>query len=208
MRKLFYIILGMLIASCVGGTASYPSDSTPVDSDSVPTIVNIVDTAIVEDSTLMDITPKQVDSLVFRLTHHYSENFNFLVKADSLKLIPREGDLIMDTCLVYKDDVIAVAAIKTIPGDSIDSIWVKVASNQTTMGWIPESELLKGTTPDDLISERWTHSPTAVSSGCLHSSPSDCSPSSLEERRPSTSGTPSTFPIFLMRCKVPTPPYS
>lgn len=153
MRKLFYIILGMLIASCVGGTTSYSSDSTPVDSDSVPTIVNIVDTAIVEDSTLMDITPKQVDSLVFRLTHHYSENFNFLVKADSLKLIPREGDLIMDTCLVYKDDVIAVAAIKTIPGDSIDSIWVKVASNQTTMGWIPESELLKGTTPDDLISE-------------------------------------------------------
>ena len=190
MRKLFYIILGMLIASCVGGTASYPSDSTPVDSDSVPTIVNIVDTSIVEDSTLMDITPKQVDSLVFRLTHHYSENFNFLVKADSLKLIPREGDLIMDTCLVYKDDVIAVAAIKTIPGDSIDSIWVKVASNQTTMGWIPESELLKGTTPD------------------LHSSPSDCSPSSLEERRPSTSGISSTFPIFLMRCKVPTPPYS
>ena len=63
MRKLFYIILGMLIASCVGGTTSYPSDSTPVDSDSVPTIVNIVDTSIVEDSTLMDITPKQVARL-------------------------------------------------------------------------------------------------------------------------------------------------
>jgi hypothetical protein len=137
----------------VGGTASQTSDSVPSDSDSVPTIVNIVDTAIVEDSTLMDITPHQVDSLVFRLTHHYSENFNFLVKADSLKLIPREGDLIIDTCHVYKDDVIAVAAIKTIPGDSIDSIWVKVASNQTTMGWIPESELLKGATPNDLISE-------------------------------------------------------
>lgn len=153
MRKLLYIIWGILIVSCVGGTASQPSDSIPADSDSVPTIVNIVDTAIVEDSTLMDITPQQVDSLVFRLTHHYSENFNFLVKADSLRLIPREGDLITDTCHVYKDDVIAVAEIKTIPGDSIDSIWVKVASNQTTMGWIPENELLKGTTPDDLISE-------------------------------------------------------
>jgi hypothetical protein len=153
MRKLLYIIWGILIVSCVGGTASQTSDSVPSDSDSVPTIVNIVDTTIVEDSTLMDITPQQVDSLVFRLTHHYSENFNFLVKADSLKLIPREGDLIIDTCHVYKDDVIAVAAIKTIPGDSIDSIWVKVASNQTTMGWIPESELLKGATPNDLISE-------------------------------------------------------
>ena len=153
MRKLFYIILATAIVSCVGGTASQPTDSIPADSDSVLTIVNIVDTTIIEDSTLMDITPQQVDSLMFRLTHHYAENFNFLVKADSLQLIPREGDIILDTCHVYKDDIIAVAAIKTVPGDSIDSIWVKVASNQTTMGWIRESELLKGTTPDDLISE-------------------------------------------------------
>jgi hypothetical protein len=153
MRKFFYIILATLIVSCVGGTVSQPSDGTPSDSDSVLTIVNIVDTASTEDTTLMNITPKQVDSLMFRLTHHYSENFNFLVKADSLRLIPREGDILLDTCHVYKNDIIAVAAIKTIPGDSIDSIWVKVASNQTTMGWIPEKELLKGTTPDDLISE-------------------------------------------------------
>lgn len=153
MRKFFYIILATLIVSCVGGTVSQPSDDTPSDSDSVLTIVNIVDTASTEDTTLMNITPKQVDSLMFRLTHHYSENFNFLVKADSLRLIPREGDILLDTCHVYKNDIIAVAAIKTIPGDSIDSIWVKVASNQTTMGWIPESELLKGATPDDLISE-------------------------------------------------------
>lgn len=153
MRKFFYIILTTLIVSCVGGTVSQPSEGTPADSDSVLTIVNIVDTASTEDTTLMNITPQQVDSLMFRLTHHYSENFNFLVKADSLQLIPREGDLLLDTCHVYKNDIIAVAAIKTVPGDSIDSIWVKVASNQTTMGWIPESELLKGATPDDLISE-------------------------------------------------------
>ena len=153
MRKLLYTSLCILIVSCVGGMAPQPSDFLPNDSDSVPTIINIVDTATTEDSTLMSLTPQQVDSMVFRLTHHYSENFNFLVKADSLKLIPREGDLLLDTCHVYKDDVIAVAAIKTVPGDSIDSIWVKVASNQTTMGWIRESELLNGTTPDDLISE-------------------------------------------------------
>ena len=153
MRKFFYIIFTTLIVSCVGGTVSQPSEGTPSDSDSVLTIVNIVDTASTEDTTLMNITPQQVDSLMFRLTHHYSENFNFLVKADSLQPIPREGDLLLDTCHVYKNDIIAVAAIKTVPGDSIDSIWVKVASNQTTMGWIPESELLKGATPDDLISE-------------------------------------------------------
>lgn len=153
MRKLLYIIFVLLIASCVGGSVTEPIDPTPADSDSVVTIVNIVDTATAEDTTLMSLTPQQVDSMVFRLTHHYSENFNFLVKADSLTLIPREGDVLDDTCHVYSGDVIAVAAIKTLPGDSIDSIWVKVASNQTTMGWIPERELLRSATPDDTISE-------------------------------------------------------
>lgn len=153
MRKIVYIILSVLIASCVGGTVTPPSDTAAADSDSVVTIVNIVDTTTAEDTTLMSLNPQQVDSMLFRLTHHYSENFNFLVKADSLTLIPREGDLLDDTCIVYKDDVIAVAAIKVVPGDSIDSIWVKVASNQMTMGWLRERELLKGATPDDIISE-------------------------------------------------------
>lgn len=153
MRKIVYIILSVLIASCVGGTVTPPSDTAAADSDSVVTIVNIVDTTTAEDTTLMSLNPQQVDSMLFRLTHHYSENFNFLVKADSLTLIPREGDVLDDTCTVYKDDVIAVAAIKVVPGDSIDSIWVKVASNQMTMGWLRERELLKGATPDDIISE-------------------------------------------------------
>ncbi|MBR1519760.1 MAG: zinc ribbon domain-containing protein [Bacteroidaceae bacterium] len=153
MKKLFYILISLLIMSCVGGATTGAGDTTPKDSDSVPTIVTIVDTTTTVDTTLLSLSPKQVDSLMFRLTHHYSENFNFLVKADSLTLIPREGDLITDTCHVYADDIIAVAEIKALPGDSIDSIWVKVASNQFTMGWIPEQELLKGTTPDDPISE-------------------------------------------------------
>lgn len=153
MRKLLYTLIPLLVISCVGGTTPTTSAPTPRDSDSIPTIVTIVDTATTADTTLMSLSPQQVDSLVFRLTHHYSENFNFLVKADSLTLIPREGDLLTDTCTVHAGDVIAVAAIKSIPNDSIDSIWVKVASSQYTMGWIPEQELLQGTTPDDTISQ-------------------------------------------------------
>ena len=103
--------------------------------------------------TFLTLSPQQADSLYFRLSHHYSENFNFVVKADSLTLIPREGDLLTDTCKVYSGDLIAVASIKTISGDSIDSVWVKVAHDQFTMGWIPEDELLKGVVPDDSISE-------------------------------------------------------
>ena len=153
MKKLVYLLLSVLVASCIGGVTPSPKSAAPQDSDSIPTIVNIVDTTTTEDTTKMSLTPQQVDSLMFRLTHHYSENFNFLVKTDSLTLIPREGDLMIDTCRVYRGEVVAVAAIKIVPGDSIDSNWVKVASNQYTMGWIPEHDLLRGTTPDDIISE-------------------------------------------------------
>lgn len=116
----------------------YGQDVTCVDSDSIK---------------ILDLTPQQKDSLVFRLTHHYSENFNFKVKADSLILVPREGDLIQDTCKVFCGELMAVAEIKSVPGDSIDSIWVKVAHDQMTMGWIPEHQLLQGAIPNDEISE-------------------------------------------------------
>lgn len=151
MRKLLYILLLMFVASCVGNTSS---DAPAVaDSDTMKTIVNIVDTAVAEDTTLLALTPQQVDSLMFRITHHYSENFNFIVKADSLTLVPRDGDVITDTCRIYDNDAVVVAAIKFVPNDTIDSIWVKVAHDQMTMGWIPEHELLKGVTPDDPISQ-------------------------------------------------------
>lgn len=153
MKKLLYLILTLMTASCIGGTISNNDAESPKDSDSIATIVNIVDTTSITDSTLLSLSPQQVDSIIFRLTHHYSNNFNFIVKADSLTLTPRDGDLIQDTCKVYDGDLIAVAEIKSMPGDSIDSIWVKVAHDQATMGWIPEQELLRGTTPDDTISQ-------------------------------------------------------
>lgn len=153
MKNLLYLIIFLTAISCVGGSTNGDNVEAEKPADSIPTIVNIVDTTTAADTTLLSLSPQQVDSLVFRLTHHYSENFNFLVKADSLTLIPREGDTNTDTCTVYYNDIIVVAAIKAIPGDSIDSIWVKVARDQGTMGWIPEHKLLEGTTPDDTISE-------------------------------------------------------
>ncbi len=153
MKKLVYILIAMMVMSCIGGSVTEQKESTTTDSDSVSVIVNVVDTAAMNDTSLLQLSPQQVDSIMFRLTHHYTNNFNFIVKADSLTLTPREGDIIQDTCTIYDRDIIAVAEIKFMPGDSIDSIWVKVAHDQFTMGWIPEHELLKGTTPDDTISE-------------------------------------------------------
>ena len=143
MRSLTCLLpLFFLLMSCVGG--SVRENTKPAD-----TIVNIVDTTSVQpDSVLLNMSPQQIDSLVFRLTHHYSINFNFVVKADSIMLIPREGDA-GDTCYVKDGELIAVAAIS----NHIDTLWVKVAHDQYTMGWIAESELLKHSSPDDPISE-------------------------------------------------------
>ena len=62
-------------------------------------------------------------------------------------------EMAFDTMYVSKGDRIVVAAIQTVPTDSIDSIWVKVAHDQVTQGWIRESELLEGVSPDDPISQ-------------------------------------------------------
>lgn len=132
MKRYILSILFIIIAFC-NSNAQNPFVS---DSDSV---------------ALIDLTPTQKDSLLFRLKHHYSENFNFLVKSDSIMLVPREGDIIQDTCWVYKDELIAVAEIKMLQ-DSIDSVWVKVAHDQYTMGWIPEKDLLESAIPHDQIS--------------------------------------------------------
>ena len=113
---------------------------------------------ITEESTdtVPKLTPQQVDSVVFRLTHHYGPNFNFELKADSMILVPREGDLIQDTCVVRNKDLLVVAQIKRIEAsDSTmeDTFLIKVAHDQTTMGWVKESELLENAVPDDPISQ-------------------------------------------------------
>ena len=123
---------------------------------------SLVDTVLPEHLTASEqqpdsqvFSPQQIDSLTFRLTHHYSIGFNLLVKADSLMLVPREGELLADTSYVYKGDLLVVAETKRMESapDSLPSYLIKVAHDQQTMGWIQESDLLRGTTPNDSISQ-------------------------------------------------------
>lgn len=100
-----------------------------------------------------DLTKQQLDSISFSTTHHYTQNYNFVVTAPSLTLSDELPDLAFDTVYVNKGDRIVVAEILTVPTDTIDSIWVKVAHDQITQGWIRESELLQGVSPDDPISQ-------------------------------------------------------
>ena len=100
----------------------------------------------------------QIDSLNFRIKHHYSTGFNFVVKSDSLSIIrqqPEEtiNNLSTDSFSVNKGNVIVVADIRILPVDSIDSVWVHIATENAQFGWIHESKLLKNVVPADPISQ-------------------------------------------------------
>lgn len=100
----------------------------------------------------------EADSTCFYETHHYGQNFNFVVKADSLMLVRQQPVEILsrmhtDTITVYRGDHVAVAEIRVLPTDSIDSVWVQIARDQETFGWLHESSLLPSVVPDDPISQ-------------------------------------------------------
>ncbi len=105
-----------------------------------------------------DSTGTTVLTNTFEQTHHYSQNYNFVVKADSLMLLrqqPEERlyDMTTDSTAVYKHDRLVVVDIRILNNDTSDSVWVQVARDQNTFGWVHESVLLKKVVPDDPISQ-------------------------------------------------------
>ena len=118
-----------------------------------------------------DLTSQQLDSISFYTTHHYTQNYNFVVTGDSLVVVAQQPEDMAvpevvavelessgpeqqkDSITLRKRERLVVADIKTVPSDTIDSIWVKVARDQMTFGWIHESELLTKVSPDDPISQ-------------------------------------------------------
>lgn len=92
----------------------------------------------------------------FLLAHYYWKNFNF-VTTDSISLeshIPGAVASIYtrDSAMLGVHDEIVVANVAVVDGDTIDSIWVMVARDQITMGWLREKELLANAIPDNTIS--------------------------------------------------------
>ena len=111
-----------------------------------------------ETSDAWIVTEEQMDSISFYTTHHYTQNYNFMVRADSLRLIVQQpsellSEMLVDTIAVYHDDRLVVADIMTLPSDTVDSVWVQVARDQMTIGWIREKEMLPGVAPDNPISQ-------------------------------------------------------
>lgn len=126
-------------------------------------------------SDAWNLTEQQLDSISFYTTHHYTQGYNFVISRDSLQVLEQQSEMmpvpdilalefttgddtkpllsLVDTLILKRHDRIVVADIRTVPADSIDSVWVKVARDQLTQGWIHESELLKAVSPDDPISQ-------------------------------------------------------
>jgi len=110
-----------------------------------------------ETDTLSALSAEENDSLRFYKTHHYTIDYDFVVKADSLSLIVQQpseavSGMLVDTIVVMRHDPLVVADIMVMPADTVDSVWVEVARDQQTIGWIHEQEMLEGVTPDNPIS--------------------------------------------------------
>ena len=103
-------------------------------------------------------TRSKEDSLSFRVKHHYSQGFNFIVTSDSLMRLrqqPEEAvnEMTTDSFAVKKGKEVVVADIRILPIDKQDSVWVQIATEDYAFGWIHESRLLKQVDPADPISQ-------------------------------------------------------
>ncbi len=100
----------------------------------------------------------QLDSIQFSTTHHYTNNYNFVVSGDSLMLITQQpeewvNNMPVDSFAVKREGLVVVSDIRTIPQDSIDSVWVQLATEESLIGWTHESSMLEQVVPDDPISQ-------------------------------------------------------
>lgn len=79
----------------------------------------------------------------------YALNSNFRVTVDTLWLhqLP-----LLDSIPVKEGDELVVAEITSRTEMEGDSVWVKVARDQETIGWVPERQLLSHIVPVDPIS--------------------------------------------------------
>lgn len=111
-----------------------------------------------QHAALVEYSDKQLDSISFSTTHHYTNKYNFVVAADSLLLIRQQPEeyvsgLAIDSFAVKKNCLLVVSDIRMIPQDSIDSVWVQLATEDNNFGWTHESNMLPKVAPDDPISQ-------------------------------------------------------
>jgi hypothetical protein len=169
----------LLVDSLMGNAAAPDSDITyaPVSSATLNDASTLIDASrlMTEDSTQLaaDTLDAAADTLapltwtqrfrrwlttprdsLLRLTpERFSVGCNFEVTVDTLRL--RQWPL-TDEVMLRRGDEVVVAERMTLPADSADAVWVKLAHDQSTMGWVAEDELSGRLLPDDSVS-RFIH---------------------------------------------------
>jgi len=143
------LLLAMMLAVLTGCYHDRARELPTADTTAVEAIAPQIDTIALA---------QRRDSLIFALKHHYSENFNFVVYADSLVLYDGQPEEVVsgmqtDSFCVFRNEPLVVADIRILSADSIDSVWVQLARDQITFGWTRESQLLPRVVPDDPISQ-------------------------------------------------------
>ena len=138
MRRSKIIVLILLIVSLLTGCYHRP--------------------AIKSRAPLAQYSEKQLDSIYFSSTHHYTYRYNFLVKSDSLVLYVQQpveivNNMNTDSFTVKHHTLLVVSDIHIVPQDSVDSVWIQLGTENARFGWIHESRLLPKVVPDDPISE-------------------------------------------------------
>ena len=105
-----------------------------------------------------------IDSVNFRIAHHYWKGFN-LETTDPLVLAahpaPQQTDALAelrvetaaDSIGIRRKERLIVTDILYVPTDTVDTVWVKVARDQLTQGWLRETELLEHAVADTPISK-------------------------------------------------------
>lgn len=144
MRKLLGVFLLMINVCLLAGCFSKPA--------------NEHESTILTNAQLDSLTEHQLDSLSFQSKHHFTTNYNFIINSDSIILLTQQpeemmSNLMVDSFAVYKNDNVVVADIRIMPSDTIDSVWIQLAKDQETFGWIHETEMLTKVVPDDPISQ-------------------------------------------------------
>lgn len=98
-----------------------------------------------------EISQKTKDSLSYLYKYHYTLNKNFEVWSDTVKLaqLPFKDKFVTIT----KGDRVVVAEFMVQPSDTVDSVWVKVARDQKTQGWIHKSDVVNQLVPVNIGSQ-------------------------------------------------------
>lgn len=118
----------------------------------------IADTVSVQDDAAAIDSGAERETYEFFKNHHYAQNYNFVVKSDSIVLLrqlPEEflGNLPTDSFAICHGSRLVVVDYKILQNDHVDSIWIQVARDQNSFGWTRETTLLRNVVPDDPISQ-------------------------------------------------------